>query len=158
MLTRFSIFVLATVASWYGMMLTHEAGHCLGALATGGTVQSVDLPLWGFSLTTYRDNPHPLFVAWAGPIGGALIALLVMASVIRFKGRWRNLLLYFCGFILIANGIYLGLGGFFQIGDCADLLRHGARLWQLLLFGMVATAWGGYCWHRLGPAGDWFNK
>ena len=63
--------LLATIASWYGMMAVHEAGHCAAAWLTGGVVEKVYVPLLGFSQTFYHENPHPLAVAWAGAAGGA---------------------------------------------------------------------------------------
>ena len=158
MTARISIFLIVTVMSWYGMMAFHEAGHCLGAVAAGGPIRAVDMPLLGFSQTHYRGNPHPLFVAWSGPVGGAVVSLALSALSLRLRGRPRDVLLYFCGFCLIANGIYIGLGGFDRVGDCAELLNHGARLWQLILFGFVATCLGGYCWHLLGPVRGWFEQ
>jgi hypothetical protein len=52
---------------------------------------------------------------------------------------------------LIANGLYIGLGSFQSIGDCGDLLRHGAASWHLWLFGVFTVPVGLMLWHRLGP-------
>ncbi|MCF6284255.1 MAG: molybdopterin-dependent oxidoreductase [Candidatus Hydrogenedentes bacterium] len=67
---QITTFIIATVLSWYGMMMFHETGHCVGALLRGGAIESVGIPLLGFSQTHYRENPHPLFTVWAGPVGG----------------------------------------------------------------------------------------
>lgn len=139
------------------MMALHEAGHCAGAWLSGGAVDSVDLPLIGFSQTHYDENPHPLFTTWAGPIGSAVAAIALMGLARALHGVARHALLFFAGFSLIANGLYLGLGGFDQAGDCGDLLRNGASLWQLVAFGLISTASGFYAWHRMGPVKEWFG-
>jgi hypothetical protein len=158
MTSQLFTFIIATILSWYGMMMLHETGHCVGALLSGGAIESVDIPLLGFSQTHYRENPHPLFTVWAGPVGGALFALFLFGLCIFLKGRTKQLVLYFCGFSLIANGIYIGVGGFDRVGDCAVLLNHGASLWHLVLFGIVTVCLGGYCWHRMGAVQDWFKR
>ncbi len=58
---------------------------------------------------------------------------------------------FFAGFCLLANGLYLGVGSFDQVGDCGVLLRHGAERWQLWLFGAVMAPLGLWLWHRQGP-------
>ena len=62
-----------------------------------------------------------------------------------------NVLRFFAGFCLLANGAYIGVGSFYRIADAGDLLRHGAAHWQLWLFGLAACPIGLALWHRLGP-------
>jgi hypothetical protein len=131
------------------MMTFHEAGHVLHALTSGGRVSGVTIPLLGFSRTDFSDNPHPLWVAWGGPVWGCLLALalLLIACISRrFIAAFRLI----AGFCLIANGAYIGLGGFMTAGDGHDLLRHGAPLWSLILFGGITFTAGLYLWHRAG--------
>lgn len=151
------LFFVATVVAWYGMMAMHEGGHCLGALLSGGVVESVKIPLLGFSQTQYADLPHPQLTTWSGPLGGSLFALAPLLCRRRFDRRYQQLSLYFAGFCLIANGLYLGLGLIERAGDCGDLLNHGAQSWQLVFVGAGLTAVGAYCWHRMGPLGGWFG-
>ena len=148
--------LFATIASWYGMMVIHELGHCVAAWLTGGVVEKVHFPLLGFSQTFYHENPHPLAVAWAGAAGGAVFAAMLLGASRYLHRPYQQALLYFAGFSLIANGLYLGLGGFDRVGDCAELLNQGAKLWQLVTFGIGATALGVYSWHRMGPLREWF--
>lgn len=154
---RLAYGVVVLIASWYAMMAAHELGHALAAWATGGTVERMVLPLLGFSRTDVSPNPHPLVVAWAGPISGALLPLVfwaVMHTVLwnRGAGRWfSQTLRFFAGFCLLANGVYLGLGWIDHIGDAGDLLRHGTAVWQLIAFGIGCTAAALYLWHGLGP-------
>ena len=53
--------------------------------------------------------------------------------------------------VLIANGLYLGVGSFYRIGDAGDLLRHGAAAWQLWLFGAASVPLGLWLWNGTGP-------
>ncbi len=133
--------------SWLAMMVVHEFGHVLGAWLTGGTVAKVvALPLT-ISRTELSDNPHPLFVAWAGPVGGVLLPLatLAVAHFCRMPGTY--LLRFFTGFCLIANGAYIGVGAFEGVGD----VRHGAAMWQLWTYGVLAAPFGLLLWHKQGP-------
>jgi len=104
------------------------------------------------SWTSFSRNPHPQFVAWGGPLLGALIpvVLLLLARTLRLLGIY--LIRFFAGFCLIANGLYLLVDSFERGGDGGTLIRHGASQWELLLFGAVATPVGFWLWHGLGPS------
>ena len=136
---------------WFAMMAVHELGHVVGAWLTGGAVAKVVLHPLTISRTDLALNPHPLAVTWAGPLLGVLLPVLLW-----LPAQWRRVpgwavLRFFAGFCLIANGAYLGVGGFDRVGDAGDLLRHGAASWQLVTFGLAAVPAGFACWHRLGP-------
>ncbi len=133
------------------MQLLHETGHVIGALTSGGTVEQVILNPLQFSRTDLSRNPKPLYVAWSGPIFGATAPLVIVAAVWRYKTWWKQLVCFFAGFCLLANGLYLGVGGFITAGDANDILRFGAMLWQLVAFGAICTILGLVMWHRLGP-------
>tara|TARA_R110001592_G_scaffold79608_1_gene237853 strand:- start:277 stop:771 length:495 start_codon:yes stop_codon:yes gene_type:complete len=151
MISQFKTFLIVTVFSWYGMMIFHEAGHVAVALFSGAEIIRVQIPLLGFSYTEIGANPNPLWTAWAGPIGGVSSALLLLLMTTGSRRRVRHIALYFSGFSCIANGLYLGVGMFDRVGDCADLLRNGAEPWQLVLFGVASCLLGFICWHRMGP-------
>ena len=135
---------------WLLMMAVHELGHVIGAKVTGATVSRVVLHPLTISRTDLSDNPCPLVVAWAGPILGALfpVAAFAIVAVLRLPGAY--LLRFFAGFCLIANGAYLGVGSFAEIGDAGDLVRHGAAAWELRLFGVLTVPIGLFLWHRQG--------
>jgi len=158
--------VVTVVGCWFGMQAVHELGHCLGAWITGGRVQRVVLHPLTISRTDLDANPHPLVVAWAGPIAGGVLPLLAWVAraptrsvgrraanhgSLRFSSSLCWFLRLFAGFCLIANGLYIGLGSFGAIGDCGDMLRHGSQPWQLWLFGLFTAPLGLYLWHGLGP-------
>jgi len=132
------------------MQAVHEFGHVLGAFLTGGEVERVVLHPLAISRTDLRLNPHPLTVIWAGPVIGILlpIAAYVIAFLLRWSGEF--LLRFFAGFCLIANGAYLAGGSVGGIGDAGDLLREGAAIWQLWLFGLLAIPAGLAAWNGLG--------
>jgi hypothetical protein len=159
---RIALIAATIAASWLGMQAVHELGHVLGARLTGGRVERVILNPLTISCTDLSENPHPFIVTWAGPIFGALLPLLAWAVadvwVAVFCGAkhgfagLRRLLQYFAGFCLISNGLYISLGSFHHIGDCADLLHHGSPLWLLHLFGALTAPLGLFLWHKMGPS------
>ena len=136
---------------WLAMMAVHEVGHILVGWLTGGSVTKVVLHPLAISRTDVSPNPMPLFVVWAGPLIGVLIPLLIWAILWRFKIPGEYLARFFAGFCLIANGAYIGIGAFANIGDAGDMLRHGSTNWQLWLFGTITIPIGFLIWHRLGP-------
>ena len=138
------------VCCWLWMQVVHEAGHVLGALVTGAHVERVVLHPLAISRTEVNGGSSPLVVIWAGPIVGSLLPLLIWlaADYPRWSGAF--LLRFFAGFCLVVNGAYLFGGSFDGIGDCGDLLRHGAPIWTLWLFGLVAFPLGLVLWHGQG--------
>lgn len=138
------------IASWYAMQITHELGHVLHAWISGGRVANVELPLIGFSRTDLSSNPHPQFVAWGGPIWGCVFPLALFALTRNRRGFAHQVVQFFAGFCLIANGSYLGVGSFDRVGDAGELLQHGASAKALIAFGTIAVMLGLSIWHRLG--------
>lgn len=136
--------------SWFGMMAVHELGHVLGAWLTGGKLDRVVLHPLRISRTDLALNPQPLIVAWAGPLFGVVLPLLLWRGVRVGRWRYSHLLQFFAGFCLVANGAYIGGGSFARVGDCGVLLRHGAAPWQLWLFGGLSVTLGLFMWHGLG--------
>lgn len=147
-------FVAAAVTlSWLAMTALHELGHVVNAVLSDGQVVAVELPPRGLGHTRVSPNPHPGFVAWGGACWGSLLG--GAAILLTPKNEcWRWFARFFAGTCLIANGVYLGLGGFFGdrngADDAHELLRQGASLPQLVLFGVVTSGAGLLIWHRLG--------
>lgn len=138
------------LGSWLGMQSVHELGHVCGSWMSDGHVSRVVLYPLAFSRTDLAGNPHPLLVAWAGPVIAVLLPVIIwlIASAFRLHGAF--VLRFFAGFCLIANGLYIGVGSFDRVGDCGQMLRHGASPWQLWLFGAITTPIGLWLWHRQG--------
>lgn len=135
---------------WLAMLAVHELGHVVGAIVTGGVVRKVVLHPLAISRTDVEPNPLPLVVAWAGPLVGVLLPLVVWGLFAAGRIRGTYLLRFFAGGCLIANGLYLGVGSFAGIGDAGDLVRHGAPLWSLWLFGILTVPLGLMLWHQQG--------
>jgi hypothetical protein len=151
-MSRKSLFLFAVpiaILSWMGMQAVHELGHVLGAWLSGGVVQGVVLAPLTISRTDVSPNPHPLFVAWAGPIVGVILPLAVAVFVRRAGRVPRGMAQFFAGFCLIANGLYIGVGSFDAVGDAGDMLRHGSPQWLLILFGGTCSILGLWMWHCL---------
>ena len=132
---------------WLGMMAVHETGHVTGAALTGGRVTQVVLHPLSISRTDVEPNPDPLLVAWAGPVLGLLLPIVLWSTLRALKSPAAFLARFFAGFCAVANGLYLGIGSFDRVGDAGDLLRSGASLWHLWLFGTLATLAGFRIWH-----------
>jgi len=137
--------------AWLWMQVVHELGHCLGAWATGGTVEKVVLHPLAISRTDLARNPQPLVVVWAGPLFGVLLPLMIWVVLAIAHGRLTWPPRFFAGFCLLANGIYIGIGSFEGIGDAGDMLRHGSPIWTLWLFGLATAPAGLWLWNGLGP-------
>lgn len=166
-LGRALIYAVIAYLSWLAMQATHELGHILAAWLTGGAVERVILEPFAISRTDVSPNPSPLTVAWAGPIVGVALPLLIAAVChgwfrpVRVTGETAEadqvplrrvvdpqlLADFFAGFCLIANGAYIGIGSLDRIGDAGDIMRHGSPRWLLVLFGVVAISGGLFIWH-----------
>jgi hypothetical protein len=144
------LIVTTLIASWLGMQAIHELGHVLAARLTGGRVSNVALHPLGISRTDVAANPHPLVVAWAGPIVGVTAPLGAWGVALACRSALAFLFRFFAGFCLVANGLYIGLGSFGRVGDCGEILRHGAAPWQLWLFGLVTVPTGFALWYGQG--------
>jgi hypothetical protein len=146
------LIVSTAVLSWLLMQAIHELGPCVAAWVTGGTVTKVVLHPLSISRTDVEPNPRPLIVAWGGPILGSLIPLILWAVTEAAKQQTRYLWRFFCGFCLLANGLYIGIGSLGAIGDAGDLVRYGSSIGMLWLFGLVTAPAGFMVWNGLGPA------
>ena len=143
--------LLLLYVSWLVMMAMHELGHVLHAWLSGGEVALVYIRPFDFSRTDLSVNPHPQFVAWGGSIWGCAIPLAAFGLMHWRRLRWAQMVRFFAGFCLVANGGYIGLGWISRIGDAGTLLRHGAAPWVLAVSGLAAMAGGLWLWHGLGP-------
>jgi hypothetical protein len=137
--------------SWLTMMLVHECGHVVGAVATGGKVRRVVWHPAVISRTDVRPNPQPLIEVSAGPVLGSVVpvGIAVAASLIRLRVAY--LIWVVAGLCLIANGAYVGIGAMRPIGDAEELVSHGMARWPMGAFGLPAVATGFWFWHRVGP-------
>ena len=151
---RFVIRALVFYLSWLGMLAVHEVGHILHAKLSGGRVIGISFPLLGFSQTFVDPNPHAQFVAWGGPVWGCVLPALLLAGLLTFRRKAPLVWWFFTGFCLICNGAYIGLGWLKKSGDAHDLVREGAPLPALIMFGVVCFVGGLICWHQI-PSTWW---
>ena len=148
---QFLLIVSFIAFSWLAFMVVHECGHILVGCATGASLSHVTLHPLQISWSAFARNPHPQFVAWGGPVLGALLPLGLLAIARAFRAPCIYLFRFFAGFCLIANGVYMLIDTFDRGGDAGTLLRTGASSWQIILFGLIATPLGFWFWHGLGP-------
>jgi len=146
------ILIAATLGfSWLAMQAVHELGHVAAAVVSGGRVVRVVLHPATISFTQLAANPRPLFVAWMGPIVGVALPVLILIAARALHWRGWYLIQFFAGYCLIANGAYLSFGALGHVGDAGDLLRLGAPVWLLWMFGVVTIPVGLCLWNGLGP-------
>ena len=136
---------------WLSFMAVHELGHIVAGLCTGGSVTKIVVHPLAISRTDVSPNPNPLITVWAGPIIGVLLPLAIWGVFSKFNMPGDYLARFFAGFCLIANGAYIGIGSFENIGDAGDMMKHGSSIWLLWLFGIITVPIGFLIWHRLGP-------
>ncbi len=153
------LFAASTVTlCWLLMQAVHELGHVLGALVTGGEVERVVIHPLRISRTDVSPNPHPGIVVWLGPLLGCVLPLGFVSLLPRGKTMLKNLAKFFAGFCLIANGAYISIGSFANIGDCGEMLRTGTPKWVMQAFGLVTIPSGLLIWHRLGSLRKFFKE
>lgn len=141
-LRQIALIVCMLSWSWLAIMVVHEGGHVFAGLLTGGTIECVVLHPLAISRTDLGENPHPLLVSWAGPVIGCMAPVLAWLVLHQSRLSLAPFARFFAGFCLVANGVYLGLGAWTGDGDAGDLLGGGAHTWQLVAFGLAASACG----------------
>ena len=154
MLDRFfqiTLVISTLILSWLWMMIVHEFGHVAVAWTCGETVSKVVLHPLAISRTDTTHDKHPLLVIWGGPALGSLIPLAGLLAAHLLRYRFVYLCRFFAGFCLIANGAYICVGSFSNIGDAGDLARAGCPQALMIVFGVVCSAAGLWLWNRLGP-------
>ena len=132
----------AVVVAYNGSMLLHEFGHVIHLWVSGGTVAGVRVSPIDVSYVYKGDNPHPQFVAWGGPVWGAVLPAALVALACAARSRMTALALVLATFALVFNGGYLTVGAFQPGGDTAQLLQHGAPVWSLVAAGLPMLAAG----------------
>jgi hypothetical protein len=152
------VYIIGLLAlCWFGMQAIHELGHVAGAVLTGGRAQRVILHPASISRTDVFPNPAPMLVVWAGPVLGSLLPLAVAFARLK-SDRIAKDLRFFSGFCLLANGAYIGFGGFDRIGDAGEMLRLGTPLPVMMGFGLLCIAGGLLLWHRLGSLHSFLSQ
>ncbi|MCR9076725.1 MAG: hypothetical protein NXI07_11880 [bacterium] len=136
--TIYTLLVLTVLAfSWLYMQWTHELGHILAGLASGATIDRVILDPRTFSMTQFHSTPHPLIAAWGGPILGVVIGAGIPLLLTRVLPGFRFSLRIVASFVLLANGLYIGLGAVYPVGDAHSLIMFGSPRWLLAIFGIA---------------------
>lgn len=134
--------IVTLVFSWLYMQWTHEAGHIIAGLASGATLEHVSFDPRSFSQTRFSSNPKPLITVWGGPMLGVLIGAGFPLLSACWHQSWRLVFLCIASFILIANGLYIGLGAFTPVGDAETMIRLGTPRWLMIAYGLVCVILG----------------
>ncbi len=120
--------ILAFVSSW--AVSLHEVCHGLAAMATGGSIASLDVQ-WEHGLAMTRGGWYPV-VSMAGYVGTAAVgALFFLASVHRWA-RWLGLIFLIVSTLLLCVHAHFSGAFFFAIlancvvGACLFIDHRGA--------------------------------
>ncbi len=124
------------------MQWTHELGHILAGLASGAKIDRVILDPRTFSMTEFHSTPHPLIAAWGGPVLGSIIGAGIPLLLMRWVRGFQFSLHIVAAFVLFANGLYIGLGAVYPVGDAQSLIMFGSPRWLLIGFGVVCLILG----------------
>lgn len=135
---RYAELMALLVVGWCVMTFTHETGHIVGGLLSGGKLVAADLAPWRMPFSIFDPDPRPLITLWSGPLLGVAVPLLAAACIRR---NWGWFLAYFC---MLANGSYLALAGWSgdSLLDTSKLLAHGAHPLSVALYCAVTLGWG----------------
>ncbi len=63
-------------ASWCVMVTTHELGHVVSGILSGGQLVHTELRPWKLPHSHFMPDPRPLVTLWGGPILGVTVPLL----------------------------------------------------------------------------------
>lgn len=134
--------VAVAVWMWLAMLLTHELGHVVAAMFTGGSIVAVELRPGWLPHTLVEPNPQPAVVLWAGFLSG-WIAPQMTAPAWRIEaGQVGPALRAWAAFCLLAGGVYLAVGGAERLTDTGQLLTAGWPHALLVLVGVAVAALG----------------
>jgi hypothetical protein len=140
--------VAVAVWMWLAMLLTHELGHVVAAMFTGGSiVVAVELRPGLLPHTLVNPNPQPAVVLWAGFVSGWVLPQMTAPAWRIEAGQVGPVLRAWAAFCLLVGGAYLAAGGAERLTDTGQLLAAGWPHTLLVLVG-VAVAALGYAWSR----------
>lgn len=134
--------VAVAIWMWLAMLLTHELGHVVAAMFTGGTIMAVELRPGLLPHTLVEPNPRPGVVVWGGILSGWLVPQMT-APAWRVRAGFIGLVLKaWAAFCLLAGGVYLAAGGAERLTDTGQLLANGWSHAPLILIGVSVAALG----------------
>lgn len=138
MTTRFFTLLGLLTISWCVMTFTHEVGHVVAGLCSGGSLETVELRPWRLPYSLFVVDPHPLITLWGGPLIGVVVPV-AFAITLRMQWMW-----FIASFCLLANGLYLATGWFAgdRYLDTTKLFEHGASPIAVALYCVVTIGWG----------------
>ncbi len=93
-----------------------------------------------------------------GPLLGVSLPLGLLPWTRAAAPLVRNVLQFFAGFCLVANGAYIAFGAIDMVGDCRVMFETGTPVWMMGAFGAVAVPAGLLTWHHLGSPMDFWRS
>ncbi|QDV74738.1 M50 family metallopeptidase [Botrimarina mediterranea] len=134
--------IAVAIWMWLAMLLTHELGHVVAAMFTGGKIMAVELRPGWLPHTLVDPNPRPSVVLWSGFLSG-WIAPQMTAPAWRIRAGFVGpVLRAWAAFCLLAGGVYLAAGGAERLTDTGQFLANGWSHALLILIGATVAALG----------------
>lgn len=134
--------IAVAIWMWLAMLLTHELGHVVAAMFSGGTIVVVELRPGLLPHTLVAPNPRPGVVLWSGILSGWIVPQMT-APVWGVRASFIGpVLKVWAAFCLLAGGVYLTAGGAERLTDTGQLLANGWPHWPLILIGVAVAALG----------------
>ena len=134
--------IAVAIWMWLAMLLTHELGHVVAAMFTGGAIVAVELRPGWLPHTLVDPNPQPSVVLWAGFLSGWLVPQVTAPAWRVEAGQVGPVLRAWAAFCLLAGGVYLVFGGAERLTDTGQLLATGWPHAPLVLVGVVVAVLG----------------
>ena len=135
-------FIAVAIWMWLAMLLTHELGHVVAAMITGGTVIAVELRPGWLPHTLVDPNPQPSFVLWGGFLSGWIVPQMTAPAWRIRAGFVGPVLRAWAAFCLLAGGVYLAFGGAERLTDSGQLLANDWPLAPLIAVGVAISVIG----------------
>ncbi len=142
-LAKPAVLLLGSFAVGYNAAhAIHELGHAAAVWMCGGSVTG--LSLHPFSWSTIRYSiPTTAAIAAAGPGFAAVVGLLMLAAVWRWRSPWAVPLLATSLCTCLVNAAYLLVDGILRAGgDATDLLALGVPRPAILAAGAILLCLG----------------
>lgn len=122
---RFLIVMGAFVFAYNAGAITHELGHALVVVATGGEVDFIEVSPFSWSYAHNISEPEPMATSWGGFLWETIVGVFAFLILWFAKSRLSLFGLLLAIVSLASTGIYMLVGAVLRIGDSASLIRMG---------------------------------
>ncbi|MCK5563856.1 MAG: M50 family metallopeptidase [Planctomycetes bacterium] len=135
-------------------LFIHEHGHAIGALMTGGKVLRIYFHPFSWSQAFCIGSSSEIFVTFAGSALTAIVGVLVVLSVWRWRKYYVTVLYTGAVFMILKDGFYYLNSVANNRGDAVALIGDGVPEALVISFGLLLFVGGAFfaieCFNMLG--------